>query len=151
MILTTKAYDSMEAITKIRRLLRPSSTILILQSGLGNEEIIKKAVDPEVEVVRGVITVGVEFLEPGRIEVKLAGETILPDTETGKRVKSLLDDCDLPSRLSENMGLEIWCKAALNCVLNPLTAIFRIPNNAVASHSLAGGRSSIVDEVINVA
>jgi len=39
----------------------------------------------------------------------------------------------------------------MNCVINPLTAIFRVPNNEIAVESLRGVRRRIVDECVRVA
>jgi len=88
-LLTTKAHDSEAAIRGVRRLLNPPTTILVLQNGLGNEDLVRNLVDPGIEVVRGLAKSGVEFLEPGAIEVKLVGETVLPRSATGKRIKRL--------------------------------------------------------------
>jgi len=150
-LLTTKAHDSEAAIRGVRRLLNPPMTILVLQNGLGNEDLVRNLVDPGIEVVRGLAMSGVEFLEPGAIEVKLVGETVLPRSATGKRIKRLFDSCGLETRLSDRMDVEIWRKLTMNCVINPLTAIFRVPNNEIAVESLRGVRRRIVDECVRVA
>lgn len=150
-LLTTKAYDLYAAVISARGLLKPGNVILILQNGLGNEELVRGLVDPRTEVVRGLVSSGVEFLYPGRIEVKLLGETVLPNTITCERIKWLFESCGLETRLAERMDLEIWRKLVLNCVVNPLTAIFRVPNREIASDSLEDIRRCIVEECIRVA
>jgi len=150
-LLTTKAQDSETAIRGIRSLLVPHTMILVLQNGLGNEEAVRALLDPGIEVIRGLATSGVEFLAPGEIEVKLVGETVLPRTETGERIKRLLDSCGLETRLSDRMDVELWRKLTMNCVINPLTALFRVPNNEIAAECLEGVRRRIVDECIEVA
>ncbi|HUS79220.1 MAG TPA: ketopantoate reductase family protein [Patescibacteria group bacterium] len=150
-ILTTKAYDAEGAIKGVKALLKPDTTILVLQNGLGNEGIVRGVVGPEVRVIRGITSVGAEFLAPSRIDVKLIGETIMPDDEVGRDVKALFDACGVEVRLSGEMDYEIWRKLALNCVLNPLTTIFRVPNNEVAVDSLRGVRDAILDECVKVA
>jgi len=49
------------------------------------------------------------------------------------------------------MDVEIWRKLTLNCVINPLTALFRVPNKEIAHDSLREIRRGIVDECIRVA
>jgi len=150
-LLTTKAHDSGAAIKGVRRILKPDTTILVLQNGLGNEALVSSLVGPGIEVVRGLASSGVEFLVPGRIEVKFSGETVLPKTQACERMKRLLDSCGLETRLAERMDVEIWRKLTLNCVINPLTALFRVPNKVIAHEYLREIRRGIVDECIRVA
>ena len=150
-VLTTKAYDIKRAIGGINGLLKPGVEILVLQNGLGNEQLVRSLVGRDVEVVRGLASTGVEFLEPGKIGVKLVGETVLPDTGTGRRIGRLLDSCGLEVRLSDRMAVEIWRKLTMNCVINPLTALLRVPNNEIAIERLRGVRVGIVDECVSVA
>jgi 2-dehydropantoate 2-reductase len=150
-VLTTKAYDIEGAIGGINGLLKPGVKILVLQNGLGNEELVRSLVGEDVEVVRGLVSTGVEFLEPGKIGVKLVGETFIPNTETGRRIGRFLDSCGLEVRLSDRMAVETWRKLIMNCVINPLTALLRVPNNEIAAETLRGVRVGIVDECVSVA
>lgn len=151
LIITTKAYDLREVIKKTRHLYRSDTTVLLLQNGLGNEEIAKEITGSHVEIVRGLTSVGVEHLAPGKIEVKFTGETILPDTVTGRRIARLFTRSGLVTRLTANMRYEVWRKLVMNCVINPLTAILGIPNNLIASDTLKNIRDGIVDECVEVA
>jgi len=149
-LLTTKAYDSEEAISSIKDLLGKNVAIVVLQNGLGNEEIVKEVIGEKAEVVRAFTTSGVEFTEPGRITVKLVGETILEGGKTGERIARLFNSCGLKTRLSDNMALELWSKLTMNCVINPLSAILRVPDKEIAADSLFVLRRRIVEECISV-
>lgn len=83
MIITTKTYDLMEAVKSTYHLYHDDTVILLMQNGLGNEEIVRKITGPDVEIVRTLASMGVEYLNSGNIGVKFTGETILPDTNTG--------------------------------------------------------------------
>ena len=150
-LLTTKAQDSEKAIRGIRSLLNPYTVILVLQNGLGNEDLVRNLLDQSIGVVRGLASSGVELLEPGEIEVKLLGETVLPRTSTGERVKILFDSCGLETRLSDRMDADIWRKLTMNCVINPLTSLFGVSNNEIAAEPLKEVRRRIVEECIRVA
>lgn len=149
-VITTKAYDTEEAVKGFRGLLMPDTAILVLQNGLGNEELVQSLVGPDVDVVRGLASTGVEFPSPGRIEVKLVRQTVLPKTATGERIERLFASCGLDARLSERMDVEVWRKLAMNCVINPLTALFRVPNTEIAVEGLREVRRGIVDECVSV-
>lgn len=150
-ILTTKAHDSAEALNPIRVLPKKGVKMLVLQNGVGNERLVRGLIDPGVEVLRGLCSSAVEFMSPGEIRVRHVRETVLPMTPTGGEVKHMFDSCGLPTRLSDEMDVEIWRKLTINCVINPLTAVFRLPNNEIASTSLAGVKRRIIEECIEVA
>ena len=149
-LLTTKAYDSEEAIRSIKGRLGRDVVILVLQNGLGNEEIVRGIIRGGAEVVRGLATSGVEFTEPGKIVVRLVGETVLGRSRTGERIADLFNKCGLKTRLTEDMSFEVWSKLAMNCVINPLSAILRVPDKDVAADSLRGLRRSIFEECVAV-
>lgn len=149
-LLTTKAYDAEEAVKSIKNLLAKDVVILILQNGLGNEEVVRGLVGEGVEVVRGLVTSGIEFAEPGKILVRMVGEVILERSETGEGIARLFDESGLKTRLSDNMGLEIWRKLVMNCVINPLSAILRVPDKELAADSLRDLRRRIVEECVEV-
>ncbi|HUS77966.1 MAG TPA: ketopantoate reductase family protein [Patescibacteria group bacterium] len=150
-IVTTKAHDTEVAVGGVKEFIRLDTTILVLQNGLGNENIVRALVEPRVEVVRGLTTGGIEMPAPGRIDVRLIGETVLPRSPAGERIMGLLGSCGIPTRLTDEMDYEVWKKVAMNCVINPLSAIFRVPDSDIADESLRAVRESIVEECINVA
>jgi 2-dehydropantoate 2-reductase len=149
-ILTTKVQDSVRAIQGISNLLREDSVILVLQNGIGNEEIVKQAAGKEVKVLRGVLKVAAEFVEPGVIKF-WSGRTTIGQGEAAEEVVEMLNKCSLDARLSENIGRDVWNKLVVNCVVNPLTAILRVTDGAIIVDSLKRVRTEIVRECIAVA
>jgi 2-dehydropantoate 2-reductase len=149
-LLTTKAHDSAEAVRSIKSRLGRDIVILVLQNGLGNEETVRGVVGGGAEIIRGLATSGVEFSEPGKIAVRLVGETVLGRSRTGERIADLFNKCGLKTRLTENMPFEVWSKLAMNCVINPLSAILRVPDKEVAADSLRGLRRGIFEECVDV-
>ena len=151
LIITTKAYDLVEAVESTYHLYHDDTTILLMQNGLGNEEIVRKIIGPDVEIVRALASMGVEYLNSGNIGIKFTGETTLPDTNTGRRIAQLFTSCGLGIHISNRMNYEVWRKLVINCVINPLTAIFRVTNDEIISDTLKEIREGIVDECIMVA
>lgn len=148
-LLTTKAHDSVQAINQIKNMLKKDTVILVLQNGLGNEGLVKKLVNGKVEVLRGLTMMAAEFLEPGKIRV-WKNKTIIAKSKTAQEIASLFNDCGLETYISENMMKEIWDKLILNCVINPLTAIFHVRNHKIASETLKWIRHEIVRECLAV-
>jgi 2-dehydropantoate 2-reductase len=149
-LLTTKAYDSAETIRRIRKLLKKDTVILVLQNGIGNEEIVRQLVAKKGTVLRGLTMMAAEFLKPGRVKF-WGGETIIESQRDSRKIVNIFNQCGLKSRLSNNINLEVWNKLVVNCVANPLTALFHIRNCEILEESLRNVRHNIVRECAKVA
>ena len=148
-ILTTKAHDSAKAIEEIRKLLRKDTVILILQNGLGNEEIVKNAAGDKTKISRGITTMAAELLEPGKMRF-WSGETIVEQNEYAEKISETFDKCTLKTRLSNDIKSEIWNKLVMNCVVNPLSTLFHVRNCEIVADSLKTVRRGIVKECVQV-
>ena len=148
-LLTTKIYDSEKAIKKIKHLLKNDTVILILQNGLGNKETVIKILGKQQNVLRGLVTIGSEFLKPGKITFR-DGETILEQTEISKKIAKFFNKCGLKTRVSEEFKKESWNKFIVNCVINPLTAILKVRDNEILINELKKIRYGIVNECLKI-
>lgn len=149
-ILTTKAYDSAEAIEGIKKLLKKDTIILVLQNGLGNEEIVKMIVAGRPKVLRGITKMAAEFSKPGRIRFWQGDSTIESDDESHEIV-GIFNASGLKSTVSKHMDVEVWIKLVVNCVVNPLTAILRVRNCKILGETLKTVRHGVVRECLEVA
>jgi 2-dehydropantoate 2-reductase len=150
LIVTVKACDLKAAVEANRDIIRDDTTILLLQNGLGNEAVATSALGPGVQVVRGLANTGVEYAL-GRISVKHTGETILPMSRVGEWIRDAFASCGLETRLTDRMDYEVWRKLTMNCVINPLSAILKVPDGDVAAEPLRALREGIAEECIAVA
>lgn len=91
-----------------------------------------------------------EFLKPGKIKF-WTGETIIELNEEAAKIVGILNESGLKTRLSEDINREVWIKLVVNCVVNPLTAVFRVRNCAIWEDSLRPVRHGIVRECVEVA
>jgi len=148
-VLTTKAYDSANAVEKTRRLLKKDTVILILQNGLGNEEIVRHATGGKARILRAITTMAAEFFEPGKIKF-WNRETIVENNEIAEKIARTFNECTLKTRLSNDINKEVWNKLVLNCVANPLSAIFHVRNYEIVTDSLKTVRQKIFRECIEV-
>jgi len=149
-ILTTKAQDSTKAVEGIRHMLKKDTVILILQNGIGNEEIVELAAGSSVRVLRGVLKVAAEFIEPG--EVKFwSGKLLIGQGDGSQEIVTMLSRSGLDARLSEDIVRDVWNKLVVNCVVNPLTAILGATDGAIIVDSLKTVRNEIVKECLAVA
>jgi 2-dehydropantoate 2-reductase len=148
-VLTTKAYDSKEAMQRIDKLLKKDTVVLVLQNGLGNEEIVKKATTRKIKILRAITAMAVESFKPGEIRY-WRGETIIERDVISEKIAEIFNSCSLKTSLADDMANKIWCKLLVNCVVGPLTAVFRVRNHEILRDSLAAVRHHIVRECMAV-
>jgi 2-dehydropantoate 2-reductase len=149
-ILTTKAYDTARAMDSIKDLLKDDTIILILQNGLGNEEIVRNVVGSKHVIVRGVTSMSAELLEPGLVQ-HWKGETVIGQNDVAKEMVELFKECGLGTKFSDNIKQDVWSKLVVNCVVNPLTAILGVTDGAIIVDSLKPVRNEIVAECLRAA
>lgn len=147
--LTTKAYDSESAMRGICNLLREDTVVLVLQNGLGNEEVVKRALNGKAKVLRGITTMAGEFFKAGEVRY-WKGETFVEDGTSSVEIVDLLKGAGLKTRVCENIREKIWCKVVVNSVVNPLTAVFRVRNREIGTQTLTPVRRQIFRECVNV-
>lgn len=149
-VLSTKVTGSEKAIEGIRHLVKKDTIMLLVQNGLGIEEIVKRIL-PDHEVIRAVATLGAEFLEPGKISNVVLIKIDLEKSRSSEKIATLLKDCGLVAEISDNINMQVWTKLTINSVLNPLTAIFQVRGNEIITDTLKPVRHGIVDECLGVA
>jgi 2-dehydropantoate 2-reductase len=132
LILTVKSYDTDNAIKQASNIIRENTTVLSLQNGLDNVDIIKKYLEPE-KIIAGVTTHGAFFTKPGEIQHTGKGKTVLGEL-TGKKTKqldeisSLFNNAGIKTITSQTIIKDVWSKAIVNSCVNPLTTFFQCKN-----------------------
>jgi len=146
-VLSTKVTNSEEAINNIKNKIKKNNIILCLQNGLGSEDIVKNIVG--CKVLRGVTTAGTTFLEPGKIICSNIGNIYLEKSNVSEKISGIFNKSNLPAEIDENIKDRIWKKLIANCVMNPLTALFKIKNGDLSK--TPNLIMSIVHELVLVA
>ena len=149
--LTTKAHQSLKAIKSIKPIIRKDTVILVLQNGLGQEELIKKELEEKCQILRGITYLAAEFFKPGEIRTWLNKKTILPLSPEGEKIAKVLRPAGFQTEVTKEMEKEIWKKLVVNCLIGPLTALFKVRNNEIAKESLKKVRKRIVKECLQIA
>ena len=163
-ILLVKSYQTERAALWAARTLKPQGVALTIQNGLGNVEILAARVGVD-RAMLGVTTQGATLLGAGRVRPGGRGMThlgFLPIERAAPRdwsadslayeVTALLNAADLSSVVSANVEALAWGKVIINAAINPLTAILRVPNGALAqADDTLELMWSIVSEAVAVA
>ncbi len=160
-LVTVKSFDLAGACRELARALAPTPTVL-LGNGLGIERTALEALraggwgSPEASLVRAVHTVPATWLAPGRIRATGTGEVVLPEArgparEAIRQVAELLATGPWTLRRTPDLEAEVWRKAAVNAAINPVTALHRVPNGALADGPLRDEALELLAEAVQVA
>lgn len=144
-IVATKAYDTSAAMTRLKPF-TDSALFLTLQNGLENAEVIARSAR---RVVVGTTAHGVTSLGPGEIRHAGVGDTTIgPWKGVGRedvvRVRDVLDEAGIPTRISEDIRSELWAKLVVNAAINPLAALADVPNGRLVHDA---DLARILDEI----
>lgn len=131
-ILCVKSYHTKEAILHAKGLVGDNSSVLTLQNGIGNIEIIAEIIGPE-RVIGGVTNHGATLINYHHIRHAGKGETIIGRLD-GKvpvemrAVRELFNKVGLETRISKDIKGLLWSKLIINTGINALGAITKLPN-----------------------
>ncbi|MFW9939216.1 MAG: ketopantoate reductase family protein [Candidatus Thorarchaeota archaeon] len=164
--LTTKAYDIETAISQYKKVIDTSKYLIILQNGIGNEEIVSK-ICPKYKIIRVITSNGALLIEPGKVIHTGIGITKigfpfhrldfkLKDFEQRKLdlnlLKNLLNFAGLKTVVVDDIVSESWEKLFINVGINPIGALTRLRNGELLeSNSLKYIMGEAVKEAIKVA
>lgn len=142
LLVTTKAYDVEHAVRSLIHRLDPQSQVLLLVNGLGYAQPLLQDF-PWLQLFYGTTTEGAYRTAPRHICHAGSGQTRIgrPGQETPpgwmNQWQQALPDC----RWDADIARALWLKLAINCAINPLTALHNCRNGALAS------RQELAEEV----
>jgi 2-dehydropantoate 2-reductase len=136
-IFTMKAYDTAVAAAQVQPLARQGIPILVLQNGVGGEEIVAQG-SGEVSILSAVITLVVETLEPGLVRVSTTrGGIGLAPTASGHSVNFLAEafrEAGFKVVTYPHYRAMKWSKLLLNILGNASPAILDMRPDLVFAH-----------------
>jgi 2-dehydropantoate 2-reductase len=150
-LLTTKVNDNRQAATALAPHVRPDTTILCVQNGLHGERIIRDVIGDRCTVLRGITQFGAIFREPGVVDLKVVGYTVIERHERSGAIAGLLTASGLDARVSSDIAVDVWRKLIFNCVINPITAMNGLLVGDIADPRLDPLKQLVIDECLAVA
>jgi 2-dehydropantoate 2-reductase len=150
-LLTTKVSDNRAAAAELSARVRDDTVIVCVQNGLGSEDAVKEVLAGRGVVLRAVTNFGAIFREPGVIDYKVAGHTLIEWSDYSEPIAGLLTACGLDGRVSPNIRAEIWRKLIFNCVINPITSMLGTEVGSIADARLDPLKRLVVEECLAVA
>lgn len=135
-IVLVKTWQTERAAGQLAECMAKDGVALSLQNGLGNYETLREALGTEVAAL-GITTLGATLLGPG--VAKLGGEGPV-SVETHPRLgplTGLLAESGFSVESIPNLDSLRWGKLVINCAINPLTALLRVPNGVLLERPAA--------------
>ena len=131
-IICVRSYDTKQAILSSKALIKENTSILTLQNGIGNVEIISEVVGND-KVIAGVTNLGATLIDTGKIKHAGKGETVIGRidgkmTTSIRSIRELFNKAGLEIKASRDIKGLIWSKLITNVGINALTAITRLNN-----------------------
>jgi 2-dehydropantoate 2-reductase len=147
--LFVKAVDTLRALRPFAGELSPSTPIVSLQNGVGNEDAIKTALGGAVPVVLGITTESSLTTAPGRVRSSEQGNTIIgsggASPAISRSVADLLVQSGMRAAVVYDIRPHLWGKLVANAAINALSAlldcnagdVLKEPNAARLAEALA--------------
>jgi len=136
-LILTKAYDTEAAVRHAAPVIGEDTSVLTLQNGLGNYEILQRHVPP-AQVLAGVTSSGATLLGPGRIRVAGVGAIALGsptgDHHRAEAAAEVFRQAGLTAQVTSDVDAALWRKAIVNAAINPLGALTGRRNGQLLEH-----------------
>lgn len=154
-IVTTKTYDTLIAAQSAKHLIDTGASILLIQNGLGTEELVAKALST-TKVLRATTCMGALRTSPGVVTATGCGLTEIgsryPENyELVEKLSKMMKEVGFDVRTSENIEGVVWTKTLVNCGINPVGALTGLSNGGVyRNKALRGLVVRLVKEAVQV-
>lgn len=151
LLVTTKAYDVADAVASVAAGLNAQASVLLMVNGMGLKEALAEA-HPILNIYCGTTTEGAYRKGDLHIHHAGRGNTLIgqqgspePPGWFGDYTRAIE-----PCTWEPDIDSALWQKLAVNCVINPLTAIYRCNNGALAEGELREQVKKLCQEVAQV-
>lgn len=132
LLVSTKSYDTLDALNSIAHRITPNTRIVLLQNGMGPQQKIAELFSNN-PVYCGITTEGSYRTGAQQVIHAGIGETWIGPynsaaENSGKTAIKSLFDIQLISYYENDINSRLWKKLAINCAINGLTAIYDCHN-----------------------
>lgn len=136
--LCVKSYDTKAAMERARALVGGNTSVVTLQNGIGNIELIGETAGID-NIVGGITSVGSTWLDTGKVRYAGKGETVIgkidgKTTVQMRHIRELLNKAGFSARISSDIKGFLWSKLIINAGVNALTAVTRLHNGDIVKY-----------------
>lgn len=121
----TKSGDTEAAALDLAKVLKADATVISLQNGVGNVEMLKRLL-PYNQVVAGTVPFNVVRLSPNAVHCSMEGAVLIGPSQASARLSALAVASRLKLQVHDNLDAMQWGKLLLN-LNNGLNVISGLP------------------------
>ncbi|MGB0893626.1 MAG: ketopantoate reductase family protein [Parashewanella sp.] len=154
LIVCVKAYQVLSSLKPLLPNLNAHCHILLLHNGLGTHNQLIPLLQPTQGLSIGTTSQSAVRLIQWQVEQTGEGLTQFghcAGIKMTEALKTQLLQAIPHSQWTDDIMVALWSKLAVNCVINPLTAIYRCHNGGLAKTDYQHQCSSIVTELLQLA
>ncbi len=159
-LICVKSSDTRKAAEALKDCLKPETSVITLQNGLGNVEVLAEFLGKR-RIIGGATSEGATVLSHGRIRHAGQGKTLIGPAEgpddRAQEIASALNRAGFKTEVTESIDSIIWGKLIVNVGINAIAAITRLRNgqllqfpDIVAMIEGAVGEAAKVAEAKNI-
>ncbi len=131
-IIATKSYDTKSAITWAKPIINEKTSVLTLQNGIGNLEIISEVAGAD-NLIGGTTSLGATLIDDTHIRHAGIGDTVIGKIDGStpvilREIRELFNKVKLETRISRDIKGVLWSKLIINVGINALSALTRLHN-----------------------
>ncbi len=155
-LVAVKSYDTAAVMAGFASVAWENARFVSLQNGIGNAETIARTVRPE-RVLIASLTFGAYIDEDGTVHHAGEGDALVGGLKESsfadaERLAGLFQRAGIAVRAEKDIRPVLYTKLAVNCAINPLTALLQVPNGMLqGSDSISAMMKDAVREVVRVA
>lgn len=157
LIILVKTVDTADALRRVSPFVRPGSSVLTLQNGLGNAAFIRELLGERARVLPGVTSQAALRRGPGFVVHAGEGPTLIGydfaiDAPRANDFAAAFSAAGLATAAVPDIDRWIWRKVAVNAAINGLTALGGATNGRLAQRpDLLDAAETIAEEAAAVA
>jgi 2-dehydropantoate 2-reductase len=153
LLVPLKAYDVLPAIEQIEPRITPQTQIILCHNGMGTIEKVQALLGPHQPLLFATTTHGAYRLTPKHVVHSGLGETKIGwiSPSISSQLHQTLNDTLKPVSWHDDIKAVLWQKLAINCVINPLTAVHQCQNGFLANAQFNEKISVLCQEISLVA
>jgi 2-dehydropantoate 2-reductase len=152
-LLCVKSYQIVSAIEGVAKNINPQCQVILAHNGMGTFEEVVKLLSPHQPILAMLTTHGclrrrelsIEHTGLGHSDIGLLSGELSLSQQNG--LEKLLCDALPTTTYHTSIANKQWLKLAINCVINPLTAINNIDNGKVNDDKYAEVISLLLTEI----
>ena len=145
LLVATKSYDALPALQAVSHRLLPNTAIYLMQNGLGSQEAVVRQYS-RYPIYAVTTTEGANRRSPDEIIHAGRGQSwIGPLNERASLARANVTACrfreaGLESQATPDIRHRLWLKLAINCAINPFTAVLNCPNGELIHYAFFNKR-----------